>query len=161
MEPPFNSVRALTVKFSDFSVGRIIVAGTHTVEESSIVRFGTQFDPQPFHVDKNAATAGHWHGLIASGFHTCSIAMRLVADNILRDSESYASPGLEYVKWPAPVRAGDSLTLAVEVLSVRRSRSEKYGIVRWQWRMTNQRSETVLDLIATSLFGLAAIEDRP
>jgi acyl dehydratase len=142
------------VKFSDFSVGQIIDAGTHTVDESSIVQFGAQFDPQPFHVDKAAATAGHWHGLIASGFHTCSIAMRLVADNILRGSDSYASPGLEYVKWPGPVRAGDSLTLKVEVLNVRQSRAGKYGIVRWQWRMTNQRSEMVLALIATSLFGL-------
>jgi acyl dehydratase len=144
------------VKFSDFSVGQIISAGTHTVEESSIVQFGAQFDPQPFHVDKAAATAGHWHGLIASGFHTCSIAMRLVADNILRGSDSYASPGLEHVKWPAPVRPGDSLALKVEVLDVRRSRSGKYGIVRWQWSMANQRSETVLDLIATSLFGMRA-----
>jgi acyl dehydratase len=142
------------VKFSDFSVGQIIAAGTHTVEESSIVRFGTDFDPQPFHVDKDAATAGHWHGLIASGFHNCSIAMRLVADHILRGSDSYASPGLEYVKWPAPVRPGDTLTLKVEVLGVRRPRFGEFGIVRWQWSMTNQRSETVLDLIATSLFGL-------
>jgi len=141
------------VQFSDFHVGQIIAAGTHTVEESSIVQFGTDFDPQPFHVDKDAATAGHWHGLIASGFHTCSIAMRLVADNILRGSDSYASPGLEYVKWPAPVRPGDSLTLKLEVLDVRRSRSGNYGIVRWRWRMVNQRGETVLELIATSLFG--------
>jgi acyl dehydratase len=142
------------VKFRDFSVGQIIAAGTHKVEESSIVQFGTDFDPQPFHVDKAAATAGHWHGLIASGFHTCSIAMRLVADHILRGSDSYASPGLEYVRWPTPVRPGDMLTLKVEVLRVRRSKSGNYGIVRWQWRMTSQRSEIVLDLVATSLFGM-------
>ncbi len=141
------------MKFSDFSVGQIITAGPHVVEESSIVRFGTEFDPQPFHVDRAAAAAGHWHGLIASGFQTCGIAMRLVADNILPGSDSYASPGLEYVKWPAPVRPGDSLTLNVEVLDVRRSQSGKYGIVRWQWSLANQHSETVLDLIATSLFG--------
>jgi acyl dehydratase len=150
------------VKFSDFRVGQIIAAGTHAVEESSIVQFGTAFDPQPFHIDKDAATAGHWHGLIASGFHTCSIAMRLVADHILRGSDSYASPGLEYVKWPAPVRPGDDLTLNVEVLGVRRSRSGAFGIVRWQWRMANQHGETVLDLVATSLFGTPmAILDRP
>jgi acyl dehydratase len=142
------------VKFSNFSVGQIIAAGTHTVEESSILQFGAQFDPQPFHVDKEAAAVGHWQGLIASGFHTCSIAMRLVVDNILRDSGSYASPGLEYVKWPGPVRVGDCLTLTVEILDTRRSRSGKYGIVRWQWRMTNQHGNMVLDLIATSLFGI-------
>jgi acyl dehydratase len=116
------------------------------------VQFGIAFDPQPFHVDKDVATAGHWHGLIASGFHTCSIAMRLVADHILRGSDSYASPGLEYVKWPAPVRQGDKLTLEVQVLGMRRSRSDEFGIIRWRWSMANQRSETVLELIATSLF---------
>jgi acyl dehydratase len=141
------------VNFSDFRVGQIIAAGTHVVDESSILAFAAQFDPQPFHVDKVAATRGHWQGLIASGFHTCSIAMRLVVDNILRDSDSYASPGLEYVKWPAPVRPGDSLSLKVEVLEVRRSRSGDLGIVRWNWRMANQRNQIVLDLVATSLFG--------
>jgi acyl dehydratase len=80
--------------------------------------------------------------------------MRLVVDHILRDSDSYASPGLEYVKWPAPVRPGDSLSLNVHVLEVRRSRSGDYGIVRWQWLMSNQRDERVLDLVATSLFGI-------
>jgi acyl dehydratase len=142
------------VKFSEFSVGQVITAGPHTVDESSIMEFAAQFDPQPFHADKAAAHAGHWHGLIASGFHTCSIAMRLVVDHILRDSESYASPGLEYVKWPAPVRPGDSLSLKVQVLEVRRSRSGDYGIVRWQWLMSNQRGDMVLDLVATSLFGI-------
>jgi acyl dehydratase len=141
------------VNFSDFSVGQVIAAGTHVVEESSVLAYAAQFDPQPFHVDKAAASAGHWQGLIASGFHTCSIAMRLVADQILRGSDSYASPGLEYVKWPAPVRPGDSLSLQVEVLEVRRSRSGEYGIVRWRWRMANQRDQLVLELVATSLFG--------
>ncbi len=142
------------MKFSDFSVGQFIVAGTHTVDEASILEFAAQFDPQPFHVDKAAAAAGHWHGLIASGFHTCSIAMRLVADNILRGSDSHASPGLEYVKWPAPVRPGDTLTLKLEVLGMRRSKSGNYGILRWRWGMANQHNETVLDMIATSLFGM-------
>jgi acyl dehydratase len=141
------------MQFSDFTVGQLIEAGSHTVDESSIIEFATQFDPQPFHADKTAANAGHWRGLIASGFHTCSIAMRLVVDNVLRGSDSYASPGLDYVKWPAPVRPGDSLFLTIEVLEVRRSRSGDYGIVRWKWRMANQRGQVVLDLIATSLFG--------
>ena len=141
------------MRFCQFTVGQVIAAGSHTVDESAIRAFAVQFDPQPFHVDKAAATSGHWQGLIASGFHTCSIAMRLVVDNILRDSGSYASPGLEYVKWPAPVRPGDALSLKVEVLQQRRSRSRDYGIVRWRWIMVNQHDQVVLDLIATSLFG--------
>jgi acyl dehydratase len=141
------------VKFTDFSVGQIIDAGSLVVDEASVVAFAAQFDPQPFHVDKTAAAAGHWNGLIASGFHTCGMAMRLVVDKVLRGSDSYASPGLEYVKWPSPVRPGDLLSLKLEILDVRRSRSGEYGIVRWHWIMTNQSDSVVLDLIATSFFG--------
>jgi acyl dehydratase len=81
------------------------------------------------------------------------MAMRLVVDKVLRGSDSYASPGLEYVKWPSPVRPGDLLSLKLEILDVRRSRSGEYGIVRWHWIMTNQSDSVVLDLIATSFFG--------
>lgn len=148
-----------TVKFVDFYVGQIIEAGPHRVDEASIIDFATKFDPQPFHVDKRAAEGGRWHGLIASGWHTCSIAMRLVVDHILRDSDSCGSPGLEYVKWLAPVRPADLLSLKVEVLEVRRSRSREYGIVRWRWLLSNQEPQIVLDLIATSLFdGLNAAQ---
>jgi acyl dehydratase len=145
------------MRFAEFRTGQIIDAGTTCVDEASILEFARRFDPQPFHVDKAAAEGGRWGGLIASGFHTCSMAMRLVADAILSNSESCGSPGLDHIKWPAPVRPGDSLQVKVEVLDVRRSRSGDYGIVRWQWRMSNQQGQIVLDLIATSLFGLCAM----
>jgi acyl dehydratase len=144
------------MKFSDFHVGQVIEAGPHTIDELSIIEFANRFDPQPFHVDKSSADQGRWNGLIASGFHTCCIAMRLVADSILRESGSCGSPGLEYVKWPSPVRPGDALHLRVHVLEVRRSRSRNYGVVRWQWYLLNQHDQPVLDLIATSLFEEAA-----
>jgi acyl dehydratase len=141
------------VKFVDFYIGQVIEAGPSRIDEASIIEFATKFDPQPFHVDKSAAEAGRWHGLIASGWHTCGIAMRLVVDHILRDSDSCGSPGLEHIKWPAPVRPEDSLHVKVTVLDVRRSRSGDYGIVRWQWHLYNQHQQVVLDLVATSLFG--------
>jgi acyl dehydratase len=144
------------LNYSDFHVGQIIEAGPHFVEESAIVEFATRFDPQPFHINKAAAEESGWKGLIASGWHTCGIAMRLVADTILCGSGSYGSPGLEYLKWPTPVRAGDALILRVQVLEVRVSRSGHYGVVRWQWRMVNQRDQLVLDLVATSLFEIQA-----
>jgi acyl dehydratase len=146
------------VKFADFSVGQVIEAGPYRIDEESIIDFAAKFDPQSFHVNKPAAEAGRWHGLIASGWHTCSIAMRLVVDHILRDSESCGSPGVEHIKWPAPVRPGDSLSLRVTVLDVRRSRSGRYGIIRWQWHLSNQQQQLVLDLIATSLFDPSPIE---
>jgi acyl dehydratase len=141
------------MKFADFFEGQVLRAGPYHIDESSIIDFATKFDPQPFHIDKVAAQAGQWHGLIASGWHTCSVAMRLVVDHVLRDSDSCGSPGLEHIKWPAPVRPGDSLDLTIQVLSVRRSRSGEYGIVRWQWHLFNQHRDMTLDLIATSLFG--------
>jgi acyl dehydratase len=95
--------------------------------------------------------------LIASGWQSCAVAMKLVVDHVLADSESFGSPGLEYVKWPAPVRAGDALTLSITVLEARRSQSRpELGVVRWQWELRNERGETAVDLIATSLFDLAA-----
>jgi acyl dehydratase len=140
------------MKFAEFSVGQIIEVGSHQVNESDIVEFATRFDPQPFHVDKAAAAMSRWQGLIASGFHTVCIAMRLMVDFVLRDSASCGSPGLEYLKWTAPVRPGDTLSLKVHVLEVRRSRTGEYGVVRWQWRMFNHENQLVLDLVATSLF---------
>jgi acyl dehydratase len=140
------------MKFSDFHVGQVIEAGPHTIDELSIIEFANRFDPQPFHVDKSRADNSRWNGLIASGFHTCCIAMHLVTDAILSESGSFGSPGLEYLKWPSPVRPGDALHLRVLVLEVRRSRSRNYGVVRWQWYLHNQRGEPVLDLVATSLF---------
>jgi acyl dehydratase len=140
------------VNFADFRVGQIIEAGPYRIDEKSMIDFATQFDPQSFHVDKSAAETGRWHGLIASGWHTCSIAMRLMVDHVLHGSESCGSPGLEHIKWPAPVRPGDLLYLKVMVQDVRRSRSGRYGIVRWQWHLSNQQQQLVLDLMATSLF---------
>jgi acyl dehydratase len=83
--------------------------------------------------------------------------MRLVVEGALQDSESFGSPGLEYLKWLAPVRPGDALSVRAEVLDVRRStRKTSLGVLRWRWQLANQREEDVLDLIATSLFELGA-----
>jgi acyl dehydratase len=83
--------------------------------------------------------------------------MRMACDEILSGSESFASPGLAYVKWLNPVRAGDTLHLRADVLEVRTAKSKPtLGILRWRWQLTNQHAQTVLDLEATSLFDLAA-----
>ena len=142
--------------FDEFHAGQRLVCGPATVTEAEIVGFATAYDPQWFHMDPVRAAEGRWAGLIASGWHTCAIGMRLVADGVLRGSESFGSPGLEYVKWLAPVRPGDALTMHADVLDVRRSeRNRSLGILRWQWRLVNQADVAVLDLVATSLFDLA------
>lgn len=143
------------MKFAEFHVGQQIEAGPYEVSRAEIIDFATRYDPQWFHTNPAAAADGPFDGLIASGWHSCSIAMRLVVDRVLQDSESFASPGLRYLKWPNPVRPNDRLTLQLTVLDVRRSDSRpELGILQWRWQLRNQDALEVLDLEATSMFKL-------
>lgn len=145
------------MKFADLSTGRRIVLGPIEVEAPEIIGFASRYDDQWFHTDPEQAGQGPFGGLIASGWHTCALAMQLVSRGILAGSESYASPGLSYVRWPRPVRPGDRLTLEVLVLEARVSASRPWlGLIRWQWTMQNQCGEQVLDLEATSMFKIGA-----
>jgi acyl dehydratase len=143
------------MKFAQFHVGQLIEAGPYRVDERELIDFAKQWDPQWFHTNPNAAARSRFGGLIASGWHTCGIAMRLAVQVALDGSEVFASPGLNYLKWPNPVRPGDSLTLRINVLEKRRSNSQpNLGIVRWRWRVLNADGLEVLDLEATNLFEL-------
>jgi len=145
------------MKFAEFEAGRVVTAGPYEVSEDEIIAFASHYDPQWFHTDPSASAGGRFGGLIASGWHTCGIAMRLVVEAALTGSESFASPGLEYVKWPAPVYPGDCLSLRATVLETRRaSKTPWLGILRWRWQLLNQEGAEVLDLEATSLFDLGA-----
>lgn len=143
------------MQFAELTPGRRIALGPVTVDEAELTGFARKYDDQWFHTDAEQALQGPFGGLIASGWHTCALAMSLVSDEVLRGSESYASPGLAYVRWPNPVRPGDRLTLELHVLEQRVSDSKPWlGIVRWQWLMRNQDGAPTLDLEATSLFKL-------
>lgn len=145
------------MKFAEFHAGQVIEAGPYLVTEAELLQFAKAYDPQWFHTDAEAAADGPFGGLIASGWHTGGIAMRLVTDAALAGSESFASPGLAYVKWPNPVRPGDALRLVADVIEVRRSEKRPtLGILRWRWRLFNQREQLALDLEATSMFKLEA-----
>ena len=144
------------MKFAEFHAGLVIEAGPYAVSEAELLAFATVYDPQWFHTDAAAAAKGPFGGLIASGWHTCAIAMRLAADAALAGSESFASPGVEHVKWRQPVRPGDALSLRATVIETRVSRKQpSLGILRWRWQLFNQGGTEVLDLEATSLFDLA------
>ncbi len=143
------------MRFADFRAGQAIELGPIAVSDAEIVEFARRWDPQWFHTDPARARESRWHGLIASGWHTCAIAMRAVVEQLLRDSESIGSPGLAYLKWPAPVRPGDALTLRLDVLETRTSSSGRIGSVRWRWQLVNQAGAIALDTEATSLFELA------
>ena len=145
------------MKFADFQVGQVIEAGPYVLSQDELLSFAREWDPQWFHTDPEAAAEGPHGGLIASGWQTCGIAMRLAVAAALEGSESFASPGLAYVKWTHPVRAGDALSLKATVLDTRRSASQPtLGILRWRWQLFNQDGTQVLDLEATSLFKLPA-----
>jgi len=142
------------MKLRELIAGQVIDAGRGRVTQNEIVEFAERYDPQWFHVDPDRAIASSWKGLIASGLLTCCVAMRLAVDAVLRDSDAIGSPGIEQVKWPNPMRAGDEFALRITVLESRPSRSRPVGILRWRWVLTNQRHEEVLDLVATVLFGM-------
>lgn len=140
------------MQFADLKPGMVITRGPRAVTAEEIVEFAARYDPQWFHLDAERARQSRWNGLIGSGWMTCAIAMQLAVTGVLSDSDSIGSPGLEYLKWPNPVRPGDQLELRMEVLGSRVSRSSGLGIVRWRWLLSTQHGATVLDLIATSLF---------
>ncbi len=144
------------MKFADLSPGQVIETTPYHLSEAALLAFAREYDPQWFHIDAAAASAGKFQGLIASGWQTCAIAMRLGVDHVLAGSEAFASPGVTNIKWPRPVRAGDDLRLRATLNEVRRSSSKpNLGVLNWHWALLNQHDELVLEVDATSLFDLS------
>jgi len=145
------------MKFADLQPGMVLKSATTTVDKDEMLAFSRRYDPQWFHVDEARAETGVWNGLIASGWMTCSLAMRLAVDAFLHDSDSFGSPGLTSLKWMNPVRAGDTLRLEITVDSKRVSTSKpNLGVVGCTWRLFNQDDVQVLDIVAAHLFELGA-----
>ena len=141
--------------YEDFEVGTTVDIGEHTFSADEIIRFGEQFDPQPFHVDEDAAKASPFGGLIASGWHTCSVMMGLIVRNTLSGSTSMGSPGVDEIRWIKPVREGDTILMKNTVLDKRVSESRPdRGIVSIQWEGINQKGETVITVRSKVIFGL-------
>lgn len=138
--------------FEDYVVGTTSDHGPVRVDEAEVLDFGRRFDPQPFHVDRAAAAAGPFGGLIASGWHTCALMMKLLAEDYLSPVSSLGSPGVDELRWLQPVRPGDELILRTTVDSARVSRSKPdRGIVRTQVELINQDRTAVLSLVAMNL----------
>ncbi|HJW54172.1 MAG TPA: MaoC family dehydratase [Burkholderiaceae bacterium] len=139
--------------FEDFEPGRSIDVGSRTISEQEIMDFARQFDPQPFHVDRQAAAQSIYGGVIASGWHTCSLMMRMMFDGFLRDSSSLGSPGVDEIRWVKPVRAGDTLSVTTTTLEARRSGSKPdLGIVVSVWEGRNQHGELVVTVRGKGMF---------
>jgi acyl dehydratase len=139
--------------FEDFHAGQEIDLGTRSVSEEEIIAFASAFDPQPFHVDKEAAAQSIYGGVIASGWHTCSMMMRMVVDGLMAKSASMGSPGLDGVRWLAPVRAGDTLNVRYRTTRVKASNSKPdRGVVWSTWVAINQHGETVCTVEGMGMF---------
>ena len=131
----------------DFVAGAIYEFGRIEVTEADIIDFARRFDPQPMHVDLEAAARGHFGGLIASGWHTAGLMMRLFVDHFLPGRASLASPGIDELRWMHPVRPGDVLRLRVSVLEATRSRSKPdRGMLRTLIEVLNQNGDAVMSL---------------
>jgi acyl dehydratase len=138
----------------DFQVGETIELGSETVSEADILAFARQYDPQPFHVDAEAAKDSIYGGLIASGWHTAAIYMRLLVAGLVGESASMGSPGIDTLRWLKPVRPGDTLRARLAVLEVTPSRSRAdRGTMRSRAEVLNQRDEVVMSLEAIGIFG--------
>lgn len=138
--------------FEDYVVGTTAEHGSVRVEEAELVDFGRRFDPQPFHVDRDAAATGPFGGLIASGWHTCALMMRLFAREYLSPISSLGSPGVDELRWLRPVRPGDQLTLRTTVEEARPSRSKPdRGLVRTRVELIGPGGDVVLRLVAMNL----------
>ena len=131
--------------WEDIKAGDVVELGSHTMDKERMIAFALEFDPQPFHTDEKAAEATIWGGLIASGWLTGSVLMRLLCDGFLKDTAGLGSPGIDELRWLKPVRPGDTLTARLTVLETMLSRSKPdRGIVRSLAEVLNQHGEVVM-----------------
>jgi acyl dehydratase len=139
--------------FEDYVPGSVRTFGTILVKEEEIIQFAIRYDPQVFHTDPSAARKTIYGGLVASGWHTAAMAMRLLVDHYLSPSSSMGSPGVDELRWLKPVRSGDMLSVRVSVLEARRSRSKPdRGIVRSLIEVLNQEMTVVMSWKGLGIF---------
>jgi acyl dehydratase len=135
------------IYFEDLAAGQEYDLGSRTVDREAIVEFASEFDPQPFHTDEDAAQQSIYGGLIASGWQTCGVYMRLLYDGVLHRVASMGSPGVDELRWLGPVRPGDTLSATLRIEAVRASTSKPdRGIVTTAGEMRNQDDDLVLTL---------------
>ena len=141
--------------FEDFRVGETVTLGSVTLSQEEIIAFASQFDPQPFHTDPEAAKDSAFGGLIASGWHTIALYMRLLVDGMIAKlAVSQGSPGVDKIEWLKPVRPGDTLSGRVTILELIPSRSRPdRGTIRTLGEMVNQKGEIVMTMRGIGFFG--------
>jgi len=149
------------IYWEDFKVGEVLDMGSHTFSEEEIVAFALQFDPQPIHIDAEAAKASIYGGLIASGWHTCAICMRHMVDAYVNETISMGSPGLDNIRWVKPVRPGDTIAFRRTITASRASASRPdAGLMQARWEAINQKGEVVMSSDGWGLFGRRPATER-
>jgi acyl dehydratase len=139
--------------WEDFKIGDTAPMGERRLEAAEIVAFAAAFDPQPFHIDEAAARESMYGGLIASGWHTVALVMRMMVDSYLNASASLGSPGVDNVRWLTPVRPGDTIHATRTVMETRPSGSRPdMGLVKTRWEVFNQNSELVMTMEGYGMF---------
>lgn len=139
--------------FEDYVVGDVHEFGDTTVTTEELIDFAERYDPQPFHIDEAAAAESHFGGLITSGWHTCSMLMRMMVDHYISEVASLGSPGIDEIRWLQPVRPGDRLSARVTIVETRASRSKPdRGLVRSQIEVLNQTDSVVMSMVTMGLF---------
>lgn len=139
--------------WEDFHVGDVAPMGETLVDKDEVIRFASAYDPQPFHIDEAAARESMYGGLIASGWHTVSMVMRMMVDSYLSKSASLGSPGVDQVRWLKPVRPGDRIRAQRHVLETRASNSRPdMGVVKTRWEVFNQHGELVMTMEGYGMF---------
>jgi acyl dehydratase len=139
--------------FEDFAPGDVWDIEGPVITKEEIIEFASRFDPQYFHVDEAAAEHSPYGGLIASGWHTVSLCMRVMCDRYLSNTATLGSPGIEHIRWLHPVRPGDRLRIKLTVLEAKISRSKPdRGSVLHRWEVFNQDGEMVMSLDGVGIF---------
>ncbi|AOK10648.1 MULTISPECIES: MaoC family dehydratase [Burkholderia] len=143
------------ISFEDLEVGSTTEIGRYTFEADDIKAFAQRYDPQPFHLDEEEGKASPFGGLVASGWHTCSVFMGLLIAKLGSDSTSMGSPGVDSISWLKPVRAGDTITMYQKIRDKRVSASKPdRGIVSTEWIGVNGAGDTVIIVLSKVIFGL-------
>ena len=139
--------------FEDYVPGSVYEFGSITVGQEEIIEFAKKYDPQVFHIDPDAAQQTVYGGLIASGWHTCALVMRMLVDHFVPRAASLGSPGADELRWLKPVRPGDTLSLRVTILEAKRSQSKPdRGSVRSFIEVLNQNREIVMSRTAIAIY---------
>ena len=140
--------------WEDFKPGAVAIYGPRLVTREEIVAFSTEFDPQPMHLDEVAASTTILGGLGASGWHTCCLLMRIIADGFVLDSNSMGAPGVDEVRWLKPLRPGTQIRVRATVLESRPSKSRpEMGLIKFRYEVLDGAGESLAEMITTALFG--------